>query len=83
MTTREVVCITNTPLTDALASLPTPEGGDFANFHIQKYKEHARILERENAKLRMVMQQILVDAESQDVLSEWWPIMADALGSNA
>jgi hypothetical protein len=57
---RETVCITNTPRTDALASVPTPSDGDFANFHIQKYKEHSRSLERENAEYRELLRELLV-----------------------
>ncbi len=33
--------------------------------------------------LRTVMQQVLADAQAQDVLVEWWPMMERALGHNA
>ena len=36
----------------------------------------------EIARLRKVMQQVLVDAEAQDVLPEWHTVMREALVSN-
>lgn len=32
----------------------------------------ARDLERENVRLRKLLQQVLTDAQAQDVLLEWW-----------
>jgi hypothetical protein len=63
----EVVRITDTPQTDALASVPTPEGCDFVNFHIQKYKEHARKLERENARVRETLREMVALCALGDV----------------
>lgn len=68
---KEVVRITDTPQTDALASVPTPEGGDFANFHIQKYKEHARNLERENNILRLAIRKNAIKPGFCDMLEPW------------
>ena len=33
-------------------------------------------------RLRTTIRQVLVDAESQDVLNEWWPMLQDALTHN-
>ena len=42
-----------------------------------------RKLVEERDRLRTVMQQVLADAQAQDVLSEWWLMMEEALmGSN-
>ena len=67
---KEVVAITDTPRTDALAGVPTPDG-DFANFHIQKYKEHARSLERENNLLRLAIRKNAIRPGFCDMLEPW------------
>jgi hypothetical protein len=42
-------------------------------------REACARLGEENAALRTTMQQILADAQAQDVLPEWWPMMERAL----
>jgi Fic family protein len=49
----------------------------------EKYREKVERLEAENERLRTTLQQVLTDAQAQDVLVEWWPMMERALiGSN-
>ena len=38
-------------------------------------------LREENMTLRTTLEQVLVDAQSQDVLAEWWPMMERALNA--
>lgn len=39
-------------------------------------------LAQERDRLRIVLQQVFADAQAQDVLPKWWPLMEDALGPN-
>lgn len=56
-----------------------PAYGDYA-------KEAALVLRQQSdeiERLRSTLQQVLTDAQSQDVLSEWWTAMEMALTPNA
>jgi hypothetical protein len=74
-------CLRPTPHCTCGAYVPVMERNHWptANQEMHRLLDECARLGEENAALRTTMQQVLADAQAQDVLPEWWPMMERAL----
>lgn len=81
----------DTPRVDALiakvmADFPAHTAAAEARYYDEVHQHLAplaRELERENARLRKLLQQALTDAQAQEVLFEWWHLLECETAHNA